>query len=221
MSANVAMQFGRITQHAGAKRSSDDGGIIVPSAYQRVEFVGLGNGHVEYNLNLAPTNHFVFADIVVVTYGGNSVIFGTASGSRYFHMTEYNNRMYWGRNGTEANSSTNNTVSVGNGSRYIIKYNYGDNYEVIINDISCSSGTEITVTNDNVLKLGKRDGTYYGLKINFYTFQVTDKSTGKMVRNLIPVYRKSDNAIGFWDAVNDVFYENVDTGTPIAGDDIN
>ena len=41
-----------------------------------------------------------------------------------------------------------------------------------------------------------------------------------LVRNFIPCYRKSDNVIGLYDLVNNVFYLNQGTGTFIKGEDI-
>lgn len=41
-----------------------------------------------------------------------------------------------------------------------------------------------------------------------------------LVRDLVPCYRKSDNEIGLYDRVNDVFYTNAGTGTFLHGDEI-
>jgi hypothetical protein len=46
------------------------------------------------------------------------------------------------------------------------------------------------------------------------------KSSGVLVRNFIPCYRKSDNVIGMYDVINDAFYTNSGTGTFIKGPNI-
>ena len=190
----------------------------IPSTYQRVEYVDLGTStQVRYNLGVIPSNHYVYAEIVPTYTANNNVIFGTGAGSLYFHMTFYADCFYWGRNGNEANSASNVKAAIG--ARYEIQYNYGNDYSVIINGISCGSGTQITVGGNNLV-IGWRTDSYRGRSIRFYVFQVTDKSTGQMVRNLIPCYRKSDNEIGFYDTINGVFYANQGTGTPIAGSDV-
>lgn len=43
---------------------------------------------------------------------------------------------------------------------------------------------------------------------------------GKMIRYLVPCYRKVDDVIGMYDLVNDVFYTNAGTGTFAKGGDI-
>ena len=42
-----------------------------------------------------------------------------------------------------------------------------------------------------------------------------------LLRDLVPCYRKSDNVIGMYDIVNDVFYTNAGTGTFIKGNNVN
>ena len=51
-----------------------------------------------------------------------------------------------------------------------------------------------------------------------YSVKIWDDNT--LIRNFIPCYRKSDNEIGLYDLVNDVFYTNAGTGTFIKGDNI-
>lgn len=43
---------------------------------------------------------------------------------------------------------------------------------------------------------------------------------GVLVRDMIPCYRKSDNVVGMYDIVNDVFYTNAGTGTFIKGGNV-
>ena len=52
-----------------------------------------------------------------------------------------------------------------------------------------------------------------------YNCKIYDKSTTPktLVRDFIPCYRNSDNEIGLYDLVNDMFYTNSGTGTFIAG----
>jgi hypothetical protein len=50
-------------------------------------------------------------------------------------------------------------------------------------------------------------------------FKIWDN--GILIRNYIPCYRKSDNVIGLYDLVNNVFYTNAGTGTFLKGADVN
>ena len=54
---------------------------------------------------------------------------------------------------------------------------------------------------------------------NIYYLKIWDKNNN-LVKHFIPCYRKSDNEIGMYDLVNDVFYENAGTGTFVKGKDI-
>lgn len=43
--------------------------------------------------------------------------------------------------------------------------------------------------------------------------KIIDKSAGNVVRNLIPVYRKSDNVLGMYDTVTETLYVNSGSGS--------
>lgn len=61
------------------------------------------------------------------------------------------------------------------------------------------------------------NGMYYGrYKLKYF------KCYGNniIVRNMIPVRRLSDNVLGMYDTVNNVFYDNQGTGTFTAGNDV-
>lgn len=56
-------------------------------------------------------------------------------------------------------------------------------------------------------------------KAKMYYFKVYNED--ELVNYLIPCYRKSDNVIGMYDLVNNVFYTNAGTGTFSKGEDVN
>lgn len=60
------------------------------------------------------------------------------------------------------------------------------------------------VLNDNRVFLGK-----------IYSTKVYDDNI--LIRDLVPCYRKSDNVIGMFDLVNNVFYTNAGSGTFLKG----
>lgn len=53
-----------------------------------------------------------------------------------------------------------------------------------------------------------------------YLYGFTIYENNVLVRNMIPCYRKSDNVIGMYDLVNNVFYMNSGTGTFTKGNDV-
>ena len=61
-------------------------------------------------------------------------------------------------------------------------------------------------------------GAYRPASMKCYSFKIWDNNT--LVRNFIPVYRKSDGEVGLYDTVNNEFYRNIGTGVFIAGPDV-
>ena len=94
--------------------------------------------------------------------------------------------------------------------------------------IDDTSATPATTSNSNVtFTLFARNSytnTGGSAKISNYakaklkTFKIYENSI--LIMDLVPCYRKSDNIIGLYDTVNDVFYTNAGTGTFTKGNDI-
>jgi hypothetical protein len=57
-----------------------------------------------------------------------------------------------------------------------------------------------------------------GKNHKIYSYKLYESSV--LIRNFIPCYRKSDNVIGLYDLVNNVFYTNQGTGTFLKGADV-
>ena len=53
----------------------------------------------------------------------------------------------------------------------------------------------------------------YSGKTRIYYFQFIDNTTGTLLADYIPVYRKADTVPGFWDTVSETFITNAGTGT--------
>ena len=53
-----------------------------------------------------------------------------------------------------------------------------------------------------------------------YRFTLTEKSSGAVVADMRPAVRASDSAVGMYDIVRDIFFENArNTGTFVVGND--
>jgi len=63
---------------------------------------------------------------------------------------------------------------------------------------------------------GEESHTHSGMRL--YSLKFYDE--GKLIRNFIPCYRKSDGVIGLYDMVGEEFYENSGTGTFLKGNDV-
>lgn len=77
--------------------------------------------------------------------------------------------------------------------------------------------TQINNKNLDLLLYNGNKQDYYFVGKMYYT---RIKIDGKLVRDMIPCYRKTNNAIGMYDLVNDVFYTNSGTGTFTKGNDV-
>lgn len=78
-----------------------------------------------------------------------------------------------------------------------------------------------TANNDNIALFNRsvtNPNTSRDIGLEVYSFYI--KKSGTLIRNLIPCRRKSDNAVGMYDLVNDTFYTNIGTGDFIAGPEV-
>lgn len=108
-----------------------------------------------------------------------------------------------GRNGDEASAGSWTT------GIHTLIFN-GENNAVILDETTLGSGTNIlSATN---LWIGRR-GNSTNLQATIYYVKITDKSTGNLVRYMVPVVQKSTGTAGMYDIVNDLFYINSGTGT--------
>ena len=191
--------------------SSEQKDYAIPSEYQEVEYIRFTGGQY-IDTGIIPTNHTTEVKFDFETYDNDEHLFGTESGYNYYHFTAYDNGYWWGRNNGQSNYFSWTTGT------HTLVYN-GNNYSVTLDGREIDSGNEIASTNN--LLIGERELTGVRLRGIIYYFKITDKTTGNVVRNFIPCYRKSDNEIGLYDTVNGTFYTNNGTGTFEKGEDKN
>ena len=169
----------------------------LPSEYQEVEYIEFNEGSY-IDTGIIPSNHTTEIKFDFNDYYNNECLFGTDSGDRYYHFTAYSNKYYWGTNGYEHNGGTWQS------GIHTLIYNEG-NYKVILDGYNLDYGVNITSSKN--LWLGKKSGIN-NLQGKVYYVKITDKTTGDLVRNMVPCYRKLDNEIGMYDLVGRVFYTN-------------
>ena len=184
----------------------------LPIEYQAVEYIQF-NGGQYIDTGVIPSNHMteVKADFDFT----NKVLFSTTNSFNYYEIALWNNKYFWGTNGRQY--SAGNWVQ-GSGAHTIIYNNY-DNEVIVDSELL---GTGYTITSTSNLLIGRRNtsSTDYPLVGKIYYFTVTDKTTGDVVRNMIPVYRKDDETIGMYDTINNKFYTNNGTGAFTKGRDV-
>lgn len=134
----------------------------------------------------------------------------TDSGSFGIYLNS--DTQYWARIGgnTDSNDYKLNVTSVlGRHKIYVtsLVLMQDDFYKLdfVSNNSLGNKSLYIGAINDN----GSADNRIFNGKI--YSFKIYEQN--EMIRNFVPCKRNSDNAIGLYDELNDVFYTNSGTGT--------
>ncbi len=186
----------------------------IPSEYQKVEYIQF-TGTQYIDTGVIPSDHKTEVKFDFDTLE-TEVLFGTLSGMYYYSFTPYNNQYWWGTYGPNGGQTSNGTWSTG---IHTLVYN-GENHSIVLDGTTLGSGTRLE--SPTSLLIGRRyEEQQYYLSGKIYYFIIIDNSTGQIVRNMIPCYRKSDNVIGLYDLINRNFYTNSGTGTFNKGNDLN
>lgn len=191
--------------------------INLPNTYQAVEYIeSTGPAYIDTGV-IPNTNSKIDIQFETIQKGTNGVIFGgeEAFGTNAFHLyTNYNN------------------FDIGFGARYTaetIPYNINTKYTFIMDKTGFTlngtpsipfSPNTITTTNSVYLFAVHRATNVIDSNAQKRIYYCKLYDNGTLVRNLIPCYRISDNTIGMYDLVNNVFYTNAGTGTFTKGDDL-
>lgn len=200
----------------------------LPKEYQEVEWIGnIGNSYIN-------TNYKFTSEIAKVK-------------TKYLYTGLGTIRSVYGSSGNGSGGDTNwfilycptgypqlNRAYIGN-TPSIFEHSPLQTYAIYCDELSCnetsatrivngtiynSSRTGTIISNSDIcLFTDTRDNSVQSryAHINMYYCQIYDNN--ELVRNMIPCYRKSDNEIGMYDTVNDVFYTNQGTGTFTKGPD--
>lgn len=196
----------------------------LPSEYRAVAYLqSTGTQYIDtgYVPIVNPTNFIVeIKSQLSAGYSSDNSIFGARYGTiegQGYKLNQYSGRLeaqgIFLNNNIPIRATNVNKISFisksGESKLYI-------NDELIINDktqgVSSTNGLSLTIMALNQIT----PRWYYHGKI--YYCKLTDQD--KVVRNLVPCYRKADNVAGMYDLVNDVFYTNAGTGEFIVGGEI-
>lgn len=108
--------------------------------------------------------------------------------------------------------------TINTNTRYYFIGNFGTNGSFNINGevTECKGDGAYSSLNAYIFCYNYLGNASLHSKIKLYELKTWDMS-GKLSRHYIPCYRKSDNAIGLYDLVNDMFYTNSGTGVFLKG----
>ena len=136
---------------------------------------------------------------------------GTINGSRYNQF----------RTANKTNIYTN--LGAYDSEVHSVIYNDEEN-KVYFDNILKTTVTDLDTPNTNSIYLFAMHGSTgaeNSSSCRIFSVKLMDKITNTIARNFIPCYRKSDNEIGMYDLVNNVFYTNAGTGVFLMGTEVN
>ena len=193
----------------GVEGTLEEGSIIdyVPLLYIQ------SNGNQYIDTGIIPTNHKLEIQFQFNNTTDNKAIFG--SDVLEYSMTYFSNQWYIAFNG--AVTTSNLPLGVTNLQTMIFN---DENNKITVNGKECGSTGDTANPTKSILLLtrigvnGDHDVGYASAKI--YYVKITDKSTGKLVRDMIPV-KSPDGAICMYDRVSKTYFYNKGSGNFIAG----
>ena len=193
---------------------------VVPDGYTQLEYIELSGSQAIFLGDNLPSRAKVSAKVMVYKTSGSYCIFSylrNSINSRGAYISTYDGKWYMDINSTEYYSvsySANTLYEVSCDARTDTAKFYVDGVETYSTTPRENINTRITLG-----ALG-RDLTpidYFNGRI--YQAEYEDYS-GTIVKTLIPAKRNSDDVIGMYDIVNEVFYANAGTGIFTAGAEI-
>lgn len=179
---------------------------ILPSGYTQVDYIeSSGTQYIdtEYIANTSTEVHTKFLlnnKNKFGLYGGQ--ITGKDTNLRFFADS---GSLYIAHGGNRRQQVNNLEINI----EYELQHKKS---ECVINGVQyISSGSnDFQRTTLTICKCNGFDINGYFLNGRIYYFKIYD--SGTLVRNFIPCYRNSDNKVGLYDLVNNVFYANQGTG---------
>ena len=190
--------------------------IELPDEYTQLEYIeSTGTQYIDTRFKPNNNTRFVL-DANVETYNLDSAIFGA--------RTAYQNKAFclWTVQTTTAYQndygSSANVVSRKSSGRHLLDKNKntlyvdGELIDTATNSaFSCDYSAYLFTINNGGSAL-----TSYPTKAKLFSCQIYDN--GVLIRDFVPARRNSDNVLGLYDIVNDVFYTNAGTGEFVAGE---
>ena len=140
-----------------------------------------------------------------------------ADNNRYYPVTFGSASFY-----TYNRSNSNTLLSAYNNAEHTVLYN-DENNKVFYDGVEKATISNLTTQATNTMYLfalhgsAGVTGTYIG---RIMRVKIWDKNTNTLIRDFIPVKRRSDNVICMYDKVTEEFYTNAGSGNFVAGNEI-
>lgn len=208
----------------------DTGGL--PSEYQQVKYISAASGNGAYiDLGIQYAHGCTF-EIGWVYTGDSLYLFGATDATGNYRCMLSGH--YGGTAGGYYYGSFNNTfiniqyppndTTIGKVINHKVIYKVGGNTTSVedldTGDKLITHLQDYTISN-NLYLLGQNyHGNYRGNGLKQITYFKYWDNDDNLLRDMIPCYRKSDNAIGMYDTVSKTFFTNAGTGVFTVGENV-
>ena len=187
---------------------------LIPSEYQQVEYIeGTGTQYIDTNVNVEE-DVGVYMKLNALDLSQDRTFFGSYDNGYGWWVGAYSGLYFrWFDYLRTYNEPVINTTDV-----FDIEFNYYNDGLFESKFYNIKNRIEKRVTyNSPIWLFGRYNGTVFN-EIRVYECKITKGQ--EIVRDFIPCYRKSDNAIGMYDLVENKFYTNAGTGEFVKGADV-
>lgn len=197
--------------------------LYLPEEYTQLEYIE-SSGTQYIDTGFKP-NQNSGVETLVETYDTN-VLYNNPFGAR----NENQEQFFVGIQTSPDGNNKNSTWFLRYETQYYISefgIKYGQNHIILNKNIYTINGDSYTFnstifqsSNNMYLFACNNNGktNNRGMRGKMYYFKLYDNDV--LIRNMIPCIRKSDNVVGMYDTVNNLFYENSGTGNFIAGPEL-
>lgn len=186
---------------------------ILPEAYQQVDYIeSTGTQYIDTGVKCLQTTTFEITNNFNIL---NEIqLFGAFANSKRMHYGMNSSQIYMP---TVTNGTT--TEHIFNGDTQYHTYYLSTSQYKYDNTIVASGNFEFPTDFNFFLFARNNEGTVTNYcKSRLKKAKIYNNNV--LICDFIPCYRKSDNEIGLYDLVNDVFYTNQGTGTFAKGNDV-
>lgn len=191
--------------------------LYLPEEYTQLEYIeSSGTQYIDTNYKVTNNTKIYFKGFMKSAGG---YVFGSGVNGQYVDIgLGTANYLYYRariRDTSSSNKTIDTTIEIGETIREII---LSQNDGFIIDGNTVGTFSEFSFKSDKNLYLFCWNGSTKAdlfSNIRLQEFKIYENNI--LMRSFTPCYRKSDNAIGLYDTVNNVFYENLGTGNFVAG----
>ena len=220
LSGTLAVGTSTVTVTYGGKTTTFDVVVtespLLPREYQQVEWIQSdGNQIIDTGIRITNNSQFVQyeieVDAAIPEVNTNANVFMGLSNNPGYYLGNPPGTSYVGFN----SSIHFENIDIGERNTFLLSWTS--------NGATAICGEETitrtrTAQNEGGLGFFMDTQRLYGSKCRIYQAKV--RLSGLEILYLIPCYRKADDAIGMYDLVNNVFYENAGSGSFTKGADI-